>query len=145
MAGINALIRNLEAIDMEQVIGEALEQTIEQHKIRLQNQMLHGEAKTGKIGKYRSLSYAARKVLINPLAGFGNVDLKLTGSFQDLIEIKVDGAGTNTTSADEKAEELRHKYGDEIYGLNKQNKSDYSLEDMGPVATRIIKAKIHKK
>lgn len=145
MATINQMIKRMEAVNMQEIVGDAIEQTKEQLKERQQQQMLEGEAKTGKIGRYRNLSYAGRKQLMNPRPGFGNVDLKLTGNFQDGIRIVVGPNSVNIDSSDEKAPELKAKYDEKIFGLNKRNASDYSLQDMGPAATKIIKGKMTKR
>lgn len=146
MPGINEMIRRLQAINIHDVIGDAIEQTKEQLKVRQQDQMMEGEGKKGKIGRYRNLSYAGRKNLINPRPGFGNVDLRLTGDFQEGIRITVNNDSVHYESSDEKAPALEAKYDEaNIYGLNKSNASEYSLQDMGPMATKIIKGKLAKK
>jgi hypothetical protein len=143
MASINELIKRVEALNMHDIIGEAIEATKDELKIKQQDQMLDGEGKSRKIGRYRNLSYAGRKQLINPKPGFGNVDLKLKGAFQKGIRITVGNDSVGFDSTDEKAPELKQKYGeDNIFGLNKGNASDYSLQTMGPAATKLIKGKI---
>lgn len=142
MATIDQLISNVERLSFLPIIGESIEETREQYKDMQREQMLTGEGKKGKIGKYRSNSYAARKELINPKAGFGNVDLKLTGSFYNEIFVDVRTNTVVVDSADEKAGSLIEKYGEDIFGLNPENQSDYSKNKMGPVATGKIKEQI---
>jgi len=142
MAGINALIQKAEALRFEPAIADAVDETKEQFKDIQREQMLEGEGKSGKIGKYRSKSYAARKVLINPKPGFGNVDLKLTGAFQNEIFVDARDNSVVIDSADEKAGALIEKYGKNIFGLNQVNKASYSKNVMGQVVTRKIKKQL---
>jgi len=142
MAGINEMISKLESVNFTTEVMSAVEETKDQYKELQKKQMLKGEAKYGRIGKYRSKSYAARKAMINPLPGFGNADLKLTGSFQEKILVEVQAKSVVIKSTDSKAASLIKKYGDKIFGLNKENSIDYSWDVMGPIAIRNIKKKI---
>ena len=142
MAGINAMIKKAEALNLSEAVGEAIEQTIEEYKDIQRNQLLEGEGQKGKIGKYRSKSYAARKFLINQKAGEGNVDLKLTGGFYNEIFVDVRNTSVVTDSADEKTGKLVEKYGENIFGLNKVNKAGYSKNVLGPVAVKKIKTQL---
>ena len=54
---------------------------------------------------------------MNSLAGFGNVDLKLTGDFQFELFVDVRADTFVIDSADEKSQKLKSKYGEMIFGL----------------------------
>lgn len=142
MATIDQLITNVQQLNFITIIEESIDQTKEQYKELQRDQMLSGEGKNGKIGKYQSKSYASKKEQINPKPGFGNVDLKLTGSFQNEIFVDVRTNSVVVDSADAKSGKLIEKYGDNIFGLNVVNQSNYSINEMGPVAVKKIKEQI---
>lgn len=73
-----------------------------------------------RIGGYQNGEYANEKNQMNPLAGFGNVDLIYSGSFSSKLFLK----STNPKSfifdsTDNKTDNLVGKYGLDILGLNK--------------------------
>jgi hypothetical protein len=74
-----------------------------------------------RIGGYQNGEYANEKNQMNPLAGFGNVDLIYTGSFSSKLFLK----STNPRlfifdSTDNKTDNLVGKYGLDILGLNQE-------------------------
>lgn len=72
----------------------------------------------GVIGTYSNDEYAMYKASINPLAN-GNVDLTLTGSLGEKIQIKKVGNNNfEIFSTDEKYKKIGKKYGFEEFGLN---------------------------
>lgn len=78
-----------------------------------------------KIGQYSKTplgqDYAVYKNRVNPLAGFGYVDLMLTGSFTNRLFLKSYGNRLfEFGSTDNKTGNLLGKYGNEIMGLNKE-------------------------
>lgn len=77
-----------------------------------------GEKPDGtKIGKYKDPEYAYFKNQINPVAGFGNVDLLLTRQFTGRMFVKPYASGFIFDSTDPKTPNLL-RYGYEIMGLN---------------------------
>jgi hypothetical protein len=90
-------------------------------------QMKRGEDGTG--GKirpsYSSPLYAIDKQRKNPLAGFGNPDLEVTGSFKAGIYIKFGNYNLTIGSNDSKAPELDAKYTNLIYQPNQKSKRDF--------------------
>lgn len=95
----------------------------------------------GIIGKYRSPEYAMFKASINPLAG-GNVDLTLTGSLGEKINIKK--AGNNlfeVYSADEKFQKIGRQYGFEEFGLNDEQEHQL-FEELFDFALSTIMGKV---
>lgn len=110
-------------------------------------QMLMGEAADGKkIGKYKSVPYALRKQQQNPLAGFMNVDLRLTGYLHGETVIDVRANSVVFENADSKADKVFEKFGGEerILGLNEKNASEFSKQHLAPEALKRIKQKINR-
>jgi len=118
MPSINDIRRKLANIDVTGAAVEAIELS-EPEILREQRiQLLEGKKANGQpIGKYRSLKYAAKKAQQNPLAGFGNVDLNLTGAFQSAVFLSVTSTSFIFESPDEKTAMLIGKYGDP-FGLS---------------------------
>lgn len=74
-----------------------------------------------RIGGYQSGEYANEKNQMNPLAGFGNVDLIYSGSFVSKLFVKpLTKNGFIFDSSDNKTGNLIGKYGLDIMGLNKE-------------------------
>ena len=64
---------------------------------------------------------------MNPLPGFLHPDLYLTGAFFRGFVVNAGYTGTFIiTSTDEKADDLERRYGKEIFGLTKEDKSIYA-------------------
>ena len=90
------------------------------------NEFEKGERPDGsKIGMYSKTplgqDYSVLKNRINPLAGFGYVDLMLTHSFSNKLFLKSYGNRKfEFGSTDNKTGNLLVKYGNEIMGLNKE-------------------------
>ena len=145
MAGINRLISNLKSIDF----AEAIADTLQKHSTELvgeqQDQWLHGENSQGeKIGKYKNKIYRRKKFDMNPLAGYGNVDLRLKKEFYRNTKVYFFSRSFFFTSTDDKKEKLTAKYGEEIFGLNKKYIKKTSKEIVQPGATLYIINQIHK-
>jgi len=88
------------------------------------DQMLLGEdSEGGIIGRYSNPVYEAFKESINPKAG-GNVDLRLSGSFQREMFLKGTSFPFTTDSTDSKRNKLidGDGYGENVFGVNKPNK-----------------------
>lgn len=84
--------------------------------------------------EYALFDYALRKNLQNPLAGFGNPDLFLTGAFQRGFYATVGFTGIYTLdSSDSKSAGLERKYGSYIFGVNTQNIETYAQEIFYPL------------
>ena len=75
------------------------------------------------IGFYASESYALDKNKSNSLAGFGNVDLVLTGSLWKGIQIDFTSqTQAEVFSTDEKFDDISEKYGDWNFNLSVKEK-----------------------
>lgn len=87
-------------------------------------QMFHGlHGQGGQIGRYKDPEYAADKYEQNPAAGFGQVDLRLTGSFYDKMYARMNGSTLEISSTDSKTDKLAKKYGNAIFKLNVPSKN----------------------
>lgn len=139
MATIKGLYEKVSSLNAGNVAVESLDSTSETIADLNRQQLFEGKnAKGGQVGQYRNELYAEEKHRMNPVPGFGNVDLKLTGAFQSRITTNVFGETVITQSTDEKADELARKYGDDIYGLNPTFKARYQVETLGPEFRRRI-------
>ena len=84
-------------------------------------QMMRGKNKSGEniMPSYRSSAYAAYKQGKNAMPEFGVPDLKNTGAFHRGIYF--DSGKMTPTSNDPKTASLEEKYGEGIFGLNKDS------------------------
>lgn len=76
---------------------------------------------------YKSLAYSIEKNTRNPKPGLGRPDLKDTGTFYNGWFVELQGDILKIYSRDSKTPELVGKYGDDIFGLTKENKTRYSF------------------
>ena len=115
---------DLLASQMQAITGGAMKES-EPDLIELnKEQMLSGIRADGEeIGQYKSISYALEKNKLNPKAGFGAVDLRLTGQFQSEMLLQVWGENYSIISDDPKTGKLADQYGEEIFGLTVENKT----------------------
>lgn len=145
MATIETLIQNLRAVDFNEVLEGSVTETAPKLIQAQRDQMLHGKKADGElIGKYRNPLYAKKKYEMNPLAGFGNVDLRLKNEFQREIFVDARERSVVIDSGNEKTASLIKKYDENIFGLNKDYTGEYAVNDMGPAATKKIIQQIHK-
>ncbi len=86
------------------------------------SQLLEGINEEGqRIGytnPYKSLDYAIYKNELNPLAGEGNPDLRLTGDYWDSIDATIKNKEIYMIAKDEKAPKLEHYRGIGIAPFN---------------------------
>jgi hypothetical protein len=144
MGTISRLIANTQKVSMQGVLEDSFDAT-KKEMIRLQkDQLLHGERADGKkIGKYRSPSYAKKKHAQNPLAGYGNMDWKLTGELHKEIFADVRENSVVLDSADPKTGKLIEAHGDP-FGLTEKNSGAYAKDILAPEAVRRIRNQILK-
>jgi hypothetical protein len=137
MATIAGMIRKFESLDAYSIAAEAADETKDNFVSLNAEQMHKGLDSEGeKIGEYRSELYAEQKHRINPLPGFGFVDLRLTGAFYEGMYMRVEGDSLLEGSEDEKAEGLEEKYGKAIFGLSAPFSREYINEFLRPVFVR---------
>jgi hypothetical protein len=118
MRTLSSLIAAVEKVNLPQLVQQSMDQASPTYLEQQKEQMSHAVSGKGEtIGKYRSPSYARKKNQMNPLAGYGNVDLRLTGDFYSDMEARADPAGMNIDSTDQKSKMLQQRYGSDIFGL----------------------------
>jgi hypothetical protein len=142
MATVNDMIRRMKSLNVPQEAEEALYQSREEI-IELQgDQLLHGKNREGgKIGKYKSDKYAAKKFAQNPLAGLGNMDWILTGELKRELFVDVRQQTYVIDTADPKAAHLIKDFGDP-FGLTKESKVKLIADKTRPVLVKNVKAKL---
>jgi hypothetical protein len=117
-----------ETLDLQQeganVINES-QQNQETISELNREQLTKGLNKEGeKLRKYYDKGYAEMKEGMNPIPGYGNPDLKLTGDFYDSFETIADREDITITATDEKTSMLIEKYnksGGDIFGLSSES------------------------
>lgn len=145
MGSISRLIRNVKGLNLDEVFEESFSEKQRPLVLLQRDQMLHGERSDGKkIGKYRNKKYAQKKYAQNSLAGFGYIDLRLTGDFQGDILADVRNKSVVFTSADEKTSKLIEDFGEKIFGLNEPYRKKFSAKELKPTALKKILKQILK-
>lgn len=124
------LLNDIKAFDLMATVTDVIQKTNDGYIEKQQAQMLEGKGKNRNIGRYWNPTgvYAQFKSSLNPLAGLGNVDLRLTGAFFDGMELKLTGQDIDIFSTDSKAGDLTEKYGGQIWGLNEKRQNEYNEE-----------------
>jgi hypothetical protein len=138
MRTLSSLISSVEKINLDNLILESMDQASPTYLEQQKEQMSHAVNERGQtIGKYQSAAYARKKNEMNPNAGYGNVDLKLTGSFYEAMEAKADPAGMNIDSTDQKSQMLQQNYGSDIFGLFGEWKEPF-IEKLQTAVTELL-------
>jgi len=134
MATAADLIENLSRLDLTTLSASCVNNTAEDYVVLNRAQMMEGKGEGKNIGRYRSTAYAQFKFGLSSLAGMGNVDLRLTGSFQDKMRLTVAGDEYTVDSSDSKTSKLESAdwYGGNIFGLNVKRKSEYIEQALEP-------------
>lgn len=110
-------------------IGDAIQLNSTELIRLVKNRLKYGQGVDGGvIGKYQNEEYAMFKHQQNPLAGYGNVDLFLTGSLSDDITVMRKGDKFEIFSTDEKYKDLAKKYGAEQFGLTEDQLQEFLYE-----------------
>lgn len=127
MRTINNMLQSVLKIDLPQAVDNSFDATKKDYVGLQKDQMTLGLASDGeKIGKYQNEVYAAKKNAMNSKAGFGNVDLKLTGDFYSGIFADPRSEGIVVDSLDPKTEMLTEKYGEGIFTLADERKQTFA-------------------
>lgn len=142
MASLLQIKERISTLNIRTIAETSIEETKQDIIDRQKEQMRYGlNAKGQKIGKYKNDAYARKKNAMNPLAGMGNVDLKLEGNFTGALKVDVGPDVYKTYSTDSKAEALTEKYGPDIVGLDPDHKKGY-VNDLRPVFMKHVREKI---
>jgi len=145
MRTLNSMIQATNRLNLEDILLKSMEQNTETYLSQQKEQMSFAvNAKGQTIGKYRSASYAQKKNQMNPDAGFGNVDLRLTGSFYAGMEATAEASGMNIDSTDQKSQMLQQKYGASIFGLFGEWKEPF-LQDLQISGIEILTSELNAK
>lgn len=95
------------------------------------------------IGTYRDFDYAQGKNYQNPLAGFGSVDLILTGNFQRSLYIRTTSPGKFLfTNQVDYGNDLIRKYGNDILSINQDEFNRIQIQFILPDLRKFIKRKL---
>ena len=84
----------------------------------LRSNLIEGFASNSRIGIYKSRRYAEKKYKLSQRAGFGNVDLRLTGAFYAALRITIRKETFLVDSSDKKSDILEGRYGKSIFILS---------------------------
>jgi hypothetical protein len=91
-----------------------------------------------KIGIYLNNNYAHKKYLLNPLAGYGNVDLILTGATVNSLFTVAKTGRFVFDSSNSKWNNLLSKYGNDIEGLNQNTFEKIQATEHAPILANYI-------
>ncbi len=135
------MIRKMESVKMADVVEDSLF-AIQGQLVKLQRlQLLMGQRADGKkIGKYKDPHYAVKKYQMNPLAGFGFMDWRVTGALHGGVFAEIRENSVVFYSTDSKTNALTERLGD-VFGLNKANTKEAAINYLRPEALRRIKEK----
>jgi len=92
------------------------------------------------IGAYRSASYAKFKKQMGSKAPYRVVDLLLTGNFQKEMILETDDRDYQILSTDDKTDDLVSKYGENIFGIAPENKTEAQALNTKKLAELLKKA-----
>lgn len=132
-------IRKVSESKLQSKVEEIVLTDLEVREVKRQ-EFKSGERPDGTpIGRYKSPSYEAYKVLKNPQAG-GMVDLIDTGKFTNQLFVKSKGNSKFLfESQDEKSQMLQDKYGSDIMGMNQDSFNELQRKKYADKLIRYIK------
>lgn len=105
------------------LLGKSIKRREYDYVTLLRGNLILGFGGNERIGIYKSKRYAEMKYGLSKLAGFGNVDLKLTGAFYEGITIRVGEGKFIVFSNDKKSPILEDRYGKTIFVLSDEGHS----------------------
>lgn len=131
MAGLKELAKRVKAINLDSLKDEVINQNetlaVDYNKDQLEAGF---DSNNNRLRTYASPIYAAVKNNMNPRPGFDNPDLLYTGDFYEGFKSDKQGNKLVIDSDDSKTDELTAKYGNEIFGLNEQNKQVWDKQNI---------------
>jgi len=143
MITVAAMLKRLQAVNVENDIHDAIQNTLPDYQDQQQQQLFEGKNSKGEeIGAYRNELYANYKHELNSRPGFGVPDLKLTGNFYRSIQSNVtkDEIETRADGVDY-APKLEQQYGSVIFGLDDDHRGVYVEKAFFPKLKETIEAK----
>jgi hypothetical protein len=126
---ISDLYQNAKAIDLADIFSDVIAKN-EQHLINLNHNQLYkdsSDSEGNQLQQYNSLEYAREKESMNPGIGFRNTDLYYTGAFYRGWSLLITNTGFLFDSSDSKTSDLIEKYGQNIFGLRKDNLESFAV------------------
>lgn len=143
MTTIKQFKKRLQILNVPAMAEKAVIETSNQLSNLNTEQMHRGLNSEGRpIGEYALPTYAEAKHRMNPLPGFGVPDLKVTGAFYEGVYTDVGGMKVEIDSVDSKADDLKARFGENIFGLSDNYKSEYIREFLKPEFVKAIKTEI---
>lgn len=139
MATISAVLKKFEALDVDTISADAIEETAPEMIDANRAQMDAGMKADGAeiFPPYAPLTIAIKRMKGQPT---DRVTLKDTGSFYAGMSIIVTADQVLSGSGDEKSAKLQEKYGTEIFGLGGEFKAGYVNTALRPVFRQKIEA-----
>lgn len=139
------MIDRVKRLDLEQALEKAFDNNLPQYVDEVRVQLYHGfDGNGNRLKPYANDRYAAKKTEMNPLPGFGNPDLYLTGDWSNNIETQRSGTSLQTASSDEKNKMLIKKYGYAVLIPGGKFKASFVQENLQPDFIKEIKLIIFK-
>lgn len=134
MGTIHNLASRFAALNFDLIKQQSLIETAPQviPEMTEQQQRLGQRSDGEMIGYLQDPVYAMGKTESGGQAPPGEVDLRLTGSFQAGLRTVVTKVSLKTYSLDLKADKLEKKYTPLIFGANKENLTKYAKENLLP-------------
>lgn len=126
---INDLYINAKAIDLADIFSDVIAKN-EEHLIQLNQNQLYkdsSDSEGNQLQQYNSIEYALEKSKMNAGVGFGNTDLYYTGAFYRGWSLLITNTGFLFDSSDSKTSDLISKYGQNIFGIRKDNLESFTV------------------
>jgi hypothetical protein len=131
---IRAFRNNLQALDIQTVSVQSIEQTKEYYADLNAEQLNKGRKQDGSLMP----DYSLRSVIqFNKPAG--PIKLYDTGAFYKGLKLDVNGVKLSVYSTDSKSDMLESKYGTEIFGLSIPFKREYIKDALQPEFIKRVK------
>ena len=136
MTTINTIRARLKAVNINAEAVEAITLTKGDIADLNRERMLAGRRSDGSIMPF----YSRASVVI---FGYppGPIRLKATGSFQEKVTVNVNSLLFVQDSSDEKSNMLKARYGEAIFGLDKEGKKEY-VKELRPVFVKQVRSKL---
>ena len=127
--------------DIEQYYNNEFKRIFPKIKKTIRERWKKGETPSGnKIGLYAWYSYSLFKEEMNPLAGFGIVDLTLTGNLGENITFGILSENEyQIFSIDEKYNHIIEKYGEWNFNITEQETEQIVQEITTKIVTELLK------
>lgn len=150
MASWKQILERLNSVDVEAETKTIVEDNPQPIAQLVQSQLIKGEDGNGKkLRKYKNNAYARKKHAMNPLAGLGVPDLRLTGDTYNAMGVDTDETRYSIVSLTPQFNytilgTARMKpFGEDAVKLQEGNKNVYRREYLFPKLRQAIQRKIY--